>query len=94
MSESTSETIDDGGPAFPTGIQPNDYMHPGMPFECGMTLRDWFAGQALCGIQACCNSEDWPEKAWHNDAALSAYEAADAMLLAREAGNGMPSAAN
>ena len=52
MSESTSETIDDGGPAFPTGIQPNDYMHPGMTFECGMTLRDWFAGQALAGLLA------------------------------------------
>ena len=31
----------DGGPAFPGPI------HPG---HDGMTLRDWFAGQALVGI--------------------------------------------
>jgi len=83
----------DGGPAFPIPGESHPIMGT-QPGCCGMTLRDWFAGQALCGIQACCDSEDWPEKAWHNDAALAAYEAADAMLLAREAGNGMPSGEN
>ena len=34
-------TVQDGGPAFP------DTWKPGQP---GMTLRDWFAGQALAGL--------------------------------------------
>jgi len=33
--------IDDGGSAFP---------HPTSPQIKGMTLRDWFAGQALIGV--------------------------------------------
>lgn len=39
--------IDDGGPAFPRTVQHfNDYMEG----KDGMTLRDWFAGQALAGM--------------------------------------------
>ena len=42
--------IDNGGPAYPgtanTNNEYSDTMYP------GMTLRDWFAGQALCGIMA------------------------------------------
>ena len=43
-----------------------------------MSLRDYFAGQALAGIVA--------RGAWdpRSDAAESAYEYADAMLAARE----------
>jgi hypothetical protein len=47
----------------------------------GMTLRDWFAGQALAGLQAsvACN--------WTCDEfAAQAYKAADAMLAARKGG--------
>lgn len=40
-----SEPINDGGPAFP-----NNDAH-GCAFP-GMTLRDWFAGQALAGFMA------------------------------------------
>ena len=36
-----------GGPAFPNSVQP-DFQWA----ESGMTLRDWFAGQALAGILA------------------------------------------
>ena len=39
-------TINDGGPAFPHVGNPQsgfDYI------AMGMTLRDWFAGQALAG---------------------------------------------
>jgi len=44
--------IDDGGPAFPC---PDDYAQDGGPLYGprniqGMTLRDWFAGQALAGL--------------------------------------------
>lgn len=43
-----------------------------------MTLRDWFAGQALA-------SEYVGGYASHLNAALAAYELADAMLAARSA---------
>tara|TARA_R110000803_G_scaffold43701_4_gene93033 strand:+ start:7768 stop:7998 length:231 start_codon:yes stop_codon:yes gene_type:complete len=68
-----SKQIDDGGPAYPT--PEGDTAQP----ESGMTLRDWFAGQALVG--------DLPR--YHNcplppdrSLALAAYEIADAMIAA------------
>jgi len=45
----------------------------------GMTLRDWFAGQALAGVLA--NS---PRDLYEHDYAVFAYKCADAMLAARE----------
>lgn len=44
----------------------------------GMTLRDWFAGQALAGLAA--SPMDMPAEAY----GLTAYAIADAMLAARE----------
>jgi hypothetical protein len=69
----------DGGPAFPCPVEfdPNNQLVSHGSF--GMTLRDWFAGQALAGLQAsvACN--------WSCDEfATQAYKAADAMLKARE----------
>lgn len=65
----------DGGQAFP--------MAAGTPTEGqwvdGMSLRDWFAGQALAGILA--GSPDLPES--RAGFAKTAYEFADAMLAAR-----------
>ena len=66
-----STPIDDGGPAFP-----NNDAH-GCAYT-GMTLRDWFAGQALA---ASCPI-GYPVKG----IAKRAYEAADAMIAAREEG--------
>ena len=63
-----------GGPAFPA---PYD-GHGGGPE--GMTLRDWFAGQALAGMNAA-------DRRWENgnlDMAVAAYSQADAMLAERE----------
>lgn len=48
----------------------------------GMSLRDWFAGQALAGMQVM-TLEGWTNK----DIGLQAYSIADAMLAAREAPN-------
>jgi hypothetical protein len=49
-----------------------------------MTLRDWFAGQALAGRIASTRdpeASEWDATWW----ARKAYETADAMLKAREA---------
>ena len=48
-------------------------------YEDGMTLRDWFAGQALSGITADPSVEDMDQ----NEIAKAAYIYADAMLEAR-----------
>lgn len=74
------EKISDGGPAFPVPMVP--WQDGFVNVECtGMTLRDWFAGQALEG-QA--HRFDHP----HNHRELLAkdcYEIADAMIRARSA---------
>ncbi len=41
---------DNGGPAFPTHDNVNDPRCDGFMAYPGMTLRDWFAGQALIGV--------------------------------------------
>jgi hypothetical protein len=89
---------DDGGPAFPViGIGPplqyfdvNDpkkEMHtiPGSErasVSGGMSLRDWFAGQALAGLFANVHT---PPRAFSTDSAIvAAYLAADMMLEERK----------
>jgi|DEB0MinimDraft_3_1074331.scaffolds.fasta_scaffold102566_1 hypothetical protein len=62
---------DNGGPAFAHG----DPHHGGDP---GMTLRDWFAGQALSGMSA--NPEIYGKPSTY---AADAYKCADEMLAAR-----------
>ena len=61
--------------------------HGGTEFrsEMGMTLRDWFAGQALAGILASPSRQNEPAQG--NDKILAewSYLAADAMIAAREA---------
>ena len=72
--------IKEGGTAFPChGIN-------GQVFQYGMTLRDWFAGQALAGL--CGNAdhidalETAPEAC--NGMAEHCFKLADAMIAARE----------
>lgn len=62
-------TTQDGGPAFASSDQ------------YGMSLRDWFAGQALAGIIACPGAE--PDDASRDGCASLAYEFADAMIAER-----------
>lgn len=73
--------INDGGNAFPACNEAN------VNGTMGMTLRDWFAGQALAGL--CANPNESPDEDGASDRdviASVAYELADAMLAAREAG--------
>jgi hypothetical protein len=70
-------TKDDGGPAFPI---PNDDRPGAYEAHPGMTLRDWFAGQALVGINS------WSPGSKPMDPAARAewcYEQADAMIAER-----------
>lgn len=68
----------DGGPAFPHG----DGSRSDTPK--GMTLRDWFAGQALAGILAggFANTIPHDDVSGGKEAAYFAYQYADAMLEA------------
>jgi hypothetical protein len=77
----TSLKINDGGAAFPYG-QKN---HTERSSE-GMSLRDWFAGQAIGHLAIQSITEGWarggPE--WREETANEAYKFADAMIKARE----------
>ena len=52
-----------------------------------MSLRDWFAGQALAGDLASQSIEVgyYTGENWQKEAARNAYRLADAMLAARKA---------
>ena len=79
-------STNDGGPAFPV---------PGNPATMpGMTLRDWFAGQAMAGMSTLKDERvwrsdsgetvsEWRRRIFTEDAQF-AYLMADAMLAARE----------
>lgn len=81
-----SEQINDGGPAFPRPpFTPKDshdqfaqagFAATGHP---GMSLRDWFAGQALAGIL----TSDEKSEMGISDVVESSFEIADAMLERR-----------
>lgn len=65
----------DGGPAFP---KVRDEIRNG---SSGMSIRDWFAGQALS--QACEATRVMLGRLDGQSAAERAYKVADAMLAAR-----------
>lgn len=66
---------DDSGPAFPS--------QNGHYFEPGMTLRDWFAGQAIIGMTSQSERKVNDVKSYARIFARDAYTFADAMLAAR-----------
>lgn len=70
----------DGGPAFP--CEGGDMS--GLIADPGMSLRDWFAGQALSGEMVA------GDRGWHRDnfglLASRCYAAADALLAERAKG--------
>lgn len=69
---------DDGGAAFPISRENEAW------FNVGMSLRDYFAAQALLGIlSGPASREGVPMKEWF-DIPEQAYKLADAMLEARK----------
>lgn len=70
--------IDDGGPAF---ARPKSQFSA----QVGMSLRDWFAGQALVGMNATLtDAASSPNLGTCKLMANYAYDQADAMLAARK----------
>lgn len=66
----------DGGPAFARAASEVNIE------QSGMSLRDWFAGQAMQGLCADPSSHELFDS--HKEAAETAYQIADAMLEARK----------
>ena len=93
--------MNDGGAAFPLNVRKYNAETGRYINSDGMTLRDWFAGQALAGMMACSynvergdepTDEDvhvWPATqdrcGEDEEIAGESYRMADAMLAAREA---------
>jgi hypothetical protein len=73
-----SNTINDGGPAYPCHTNPLPGKLANAPQ--GMTLRDYFAGQALTGLLTQPAEPEYGLRYF----ARSAYLMADEMLKARE----------
>ena len=74
-----SAAINDGGPAFPD-VQFTHNNGDTSFKNNGMTLRDYFAGQALAGMLADPDTTESPDVL-----ARACYRCADAMIDARKA---------
>jgi hypothetical protein len=75
--------VSDGGPAYPIKgycADASGALCGEVIKHCGMSLRDWFAGQALVMLpHHGCGADLGTE-----ETALAAYQIADEMLKARE----------
>jgi len=67
--------VKDGGPAFPVSDEASRFKVSGV--FGGMTLRDYFDGQALAGMMSVPSGDD------PSATAVYAYRIADALLAAR-----------
>ena len=65
-------------PAFPQSDPVENGYHPNYGKDRGMTLRDYFAAQAMLGYMHDCYDLD------HKERAAAAYEQADSMLAERQ----------
>ena len=71
-------------PSFPSHAGDPEMSDPRNQISCGgMTLRDYFAGQALTGMASRVLDDGDMLMGW-GDMAKGAYKAADAMLAARK----------
>ena len=69
-------------PAFAFPLMPTQELwERGMPIQVGMTLREYYAGQALIGLLAmCAGGFDIGDA---EETAARCYHYADAMMIAR-----------
>jgi len=72
---------ENGGPACPLSVHPEHGYGPAASVQDGMSLRDYFAGQALVGLRA----SGIPDERRETYAAVAdaAYRSADAMIAER-----------
>ena len=74
----------DGGSAFPHfGKRDQDLTEPRMTVEPGMSLRDYFAGQALKGLLSSADFGTATVRTTFEHYSACAYHHADAMLAER-----------
>lgn len=78
---------DDGGEAFPFVIQPPPSFHGtnALIKVNGMSLLDWFAGQAAAGLLAH-NCDRFDPQASAESLATRAYEVAEALVAVKRRG--------
>ncbi|MCO5092098.1 hypothetical protein [Bosea sp. (in: a-proteobacteria)] len=74
------ERIEDGGPAFP--MLGNVAHNSDWLTEPGMSLRDWFAGQAMSRLLDTCRGDNFGVE-FVDHVAEHSYRVSDAMLRAR-----------
>ena len=80
LQEGIIAMIKDGGPAFPVPLNPGETITDSVSAN-GMTLRDYFAGQALTGwVSRLPQSSDTTA----DELAERSYRYADAMIAARD----------
>ena len=79
-----STPINQGGPAFPRPESRGTSGAITLHGQNGMTLRDYFAGQALAGAVGFSPSDPFRRYHQPEDVAAACYRFADAMLAARE----------
>jgi hypothetical protein len=75
----------DGGPDNPPAFPPNAGWRDNDPDCRGLSMRDWFAGQAIGSALACMNPVTIEPDA-NAKLARMAYALADAMLSERQKG--------
>lgn len=84
-----AKKIDDGGPAFP---RPMSFQPEGAwcqdHGEPGLSLCDWFAGQALTNLPALLAEDGRDGEGFEQYVASRAYRLAEAMLAERNKGRG------
>lgn len=76
--------INDGGPIFPTTVSRDEGGNTLTVPANGMSMRDWFAGQAMSRLLDTCRGDNFGVEFVDHVAAHS-YRVADAMIRAREA---------
>jgi hypothetical protein len=79
-----SEQINDGGPAFP--VAEDHKIAADLDWTCGMSLRDYFAAQALPALVAVVSAghhQTVVQEPIETVMARDCYRLADAMLRAR-----------
>lgn len=83
--EERNMNVKDGGQAFPTHAEYSKVCSDGYTWHhgtvSGMSLRDWFAGQAVAGLMS---NTDFLSRHRSDDIARAAFKVADALLEFRK----------